>query len=246
MTDRERLEKLLTASGENRGLFAVATTGDQLGRGSIPKHYKRCNLDEKRRDYLAWLGLTKILTAYTNTTMFYTQALIAGAMLCGEYDVITVSTPSQYGKSWLMGHVALLMAFEGHPMNVGAAVEPLTDKIMRYCMSSVADAVSDIKTALTAEQLKKVDRLDQSMSKTRLSFPGKGQVQGVSLGDTYEDIERNKALGETGAWIIDEAATVSERAMAEVGRREFSSIDGTIEPLIMISNPHRAGYFTTS
>lgn len=246
MTDRERLEKLLEAENDHRGMFGVAKDGRQVGRGRVPTHYKRCSIPEKRRDYLAWLGLTEIVATYLETSVYYTQALIAGAALSGDYDQITIVTPSQYGKTWLMGRLALRMAFDGHPMNIGGATEALTEKIMRQSMIAVATAADDVKKALTAETLKKVDRLDQSLSKTRLSFPGKGQVQGVSLGDTFEDIERNKALGETGAWIIDEAALVSARSMDELGRREFSSIDGTVEPLIMISNPHKPGYFYDS
>lgn len=574
MTDRERLEKLLEAENDHRGMFGVAKDGRQVGRGRVPTHYKRCSIPEKRRDYLAWLGLTEIVATYLETSVYYTQALIAGAALSGDYDQITIVTPSQYGKlladdtpvltkrgwrnhgdlvvgdevlapdgrfvkvlhvhpkgfanrkvtlrtgdefychekhewlvydrdahrqrvmetdairkrlgggrspfmipvripmngvrrplkvdpyvmgvwlgdgstsggricaqvgdlavldacrkkypdgaewvhketgvytrqfaglqtdlgkyglcrwskkvekfipddyltasmsqrlkllaglidtdgylhpkdgryyfvtagrklkddfetllstfgwtfstvehqpttsssgivgrsvywtvgfnptmeipcvlprkqtvrlskqrgisiqkiepcepvqgncitvedglycvgrhlttthnSWLMGRLALRMAYDGHPMNVGGATEALTEKIMRQSAAAAATAADDVKKALTAEQLKKIDRLDQSLSKTRLSFPGKGQVQGVSLGDTFEDIERNKALGETGAWIIDEAALVSARSMDELGRREFSSIDGTVEPLIMISNPHKPGYFYDS
>lgn len=237
------MEKLLEGEDAHRGLFAVGKDGRQVGRGRIPTHYKRCTIPEGRRDYLAWLGLSKLVASYLDTSLFYTQALIAGVALSGDYDQITIVTCSQYGKTWLMGRLALRMAFDGHPMNIGGSMEALTEKIMRQCMVAVSSAADDIKKALTAEQLKKVDRLDQSVSKTRLSFPGKGQVQGVSLGDAYEDIGRNKAVGETGAWIVDEAALVSERSMAELGRREFSSIDGTVEPLIMISNPHKAGYF---
>lgn len=146
-------------------------------------------------------------------------------------------------NSILMGWVALAYAYMGHKTNIAAATSDKTEIIMRYCMSAAATANIDIKKALTQESLKRVDKLDQSISKTRLSFPGRGSVQGVTLGETFADVSRNKAIGESGAWIVDEAALVSSEAMAEIGRREFSSIDGAVEPLVMISNPHNPGYF---
>lgn len=242
MTDRERLEKLLERSDENRGVFGMAG-GEQWGLGNIPVHYKRCTISEEKRDEYAMMGLAYIAGCFLDTYIFYTQALIAGCAISGDFDQITIVCCSQYGKTWLMGRLALIMAYQGHKMNIGGSTEPLTEKIMRQCMASVSTAAKDIKKALTAETLRRVDKLDQSLSKQRLSFPGKGQVQGVSLGETFDDIDRNKAIGESGAWIIDEAALISEKSMSELGRREFSSIDGSVEPLIMISNPHKPGYF---
>lgn len=238
------MTKLLDLSGWHKGPFGVVTdnSGRRAGRGNIPTHYKRNTIPEAERARLAKLGMLKLYAGFSEFP-FYTQALIAGAILSGEYDKLAIITSSQFGKSILMGWVALLMAYEGHKVNVAAATADKTEIIMRYCMSAAASANPEIKKALTQESLKKVDKLDQAISKTRLSFPGRGSVQGLTLGDTFADVSRNKAIGESGAWIIDEAALVSSEAMAELGRREFSSIDGTTEPLVMISNPHNPGYF---
>lgn len=242
------MQRLLALSGWRAGEFGVYTDdrGEvwRAGQGWKPTHYKRNTIPEADRERLTELAMMQLYGHFDGSAVpFYTQALIAGALLSGEYDKIAIISPSQYGKSQLMGWLSLVYAYMGHKVNIAAATSDKTEIIMRYCMSAAATANIDVKKALTQESLKKVDKLDQSISKTRLSFPGRGSVQGVTLGETFADVSRNKAIGESGAWIVDEAALVSSDAMAEIGRREFSSIDGTVEPLVMISNPHNPGYF---
>lgn len=242
MTDRERLRLLMEHSEDNKGPFGMTKEGKQAGRGMIPTHYKRMSLSEEEQKRLAKIGIAKLLPAF-GVKLYCTQAIIAGAILSGDYDKIAIISPSQYGKSHTMGMVALAMAYDGHRVNVAGATADKTDIIMQSCRSAASNAHPEIKKALSQEAVKKVDRLDQSLSKARLSFSGRGSVQGITLGDMFEDVSRNKAVGQGGAYIVDEAAFVSEKSLAEIGRREFSSVDGQKEPLIMISNPHAGGYF---
>lgn len=80
-------------------LFELETTDlpKFYGRGYIPSHYKRLTCSREEADRLAEIGFTEIMTYYGEQT-FYTQALIAGAIFSGDYDWITVVTPSSYGK----------------------------------------------------------------------------------------------------------------------------------------------------
>lgn len=246
MKDIDRLKDLLKDADRNEGKFGLLKSGEQVGRGNIPCHYKRITLPREEQLELSRIGQYEIGCHFEKeANVFFTQALIAATALSGKYTKIGIVTPSQYGKSYLLGMLALVLAFKGHKVNIGAATADKTDIIMTYCMKSAARAMQEVKKALTAETLKKVDRLDQAMSKQRLSFPGRGSVQALTLGDTYQEgqTSHNKAVGESGMWIIDEAALCSESSMSELGRREFSSVDGTVEPLIMISNPHNPGYF---
>ena len=244
MSDIERLKKLLEASSENNGAFgALPDTEERAGLGFIPKHYKRISLDEREQRRLAMIGASRVYGAFGDK-LYFTQAVIAGAVLSGDYDKIAVITSSQYGKTWLYARIALLAAYDGMRVNIAAATGDGTSIAMDYAMLAAADAADEIKGALTAETLKRVDKLDQSMSKTRLSFPGRGSIRGLSLGDTFADVTgKSKAIGRGGAYFVDEAANISEKSMAEMGRREFSSLSGRKEPLVMISNPHKPGYF---
>lgn len=242
MTPKERLHELLKASDENRGEFARIKIG-QVGQGNKPAHYKRLSIEFDEADRLANFGAAQMWINFDGVRLFYTQALIAGAILSGEYDRIVVVTPSQYGKSWLLGHTALLHGYNGHHVNIVASTGDKTGIIMSYVARSAATADPTIKKALSGEQMRKIERLDQSLSKNRLSFANGGVVEGFSLGDTYEDMARNKAIGKGGAYIVDEAALVSDDALAEIGRNEFSAADGSTEVLCLISNPHRPGAF---
>lgn len=231
----ERLRGLLQAAGESRKRWAV---------GRRPKHYKRINIDEKEQDRLAVLGQIKIMTAYMQPlTLYYTQAIIAGAMLSGDYDTIIAVTPSQYGKSWLLGHIAPVMAYNGQRLSVAGATASVTEIIMTHARQALRDAEPLIKEGLSTEGIKKVDRLDTSLSKTRLAWKDGGYIEALTLGDTFSGKGHNKAVGRGSAYIVDEAALVSDDALVEIGRRELSGTDGRKELLVMISNPHNPGAF---
>lgn len=237
--EMKRLKKLLEKSDENRGVFKI---GPFSMRGNIPVHYKRLSCTEEEGDRLAAVG-AKWMAVCFNVRLYYTQAMIAGAMLSGDYDTVVVVTPSQYGKSWLLGHVAPVMAYHHQKLTVAAATANTTEIIMTYIRQSIRSANDDIKNAIVGEALKKIDKLDASMSKLRVSFADGGSIDAITLGDSFNDNSHNKAVGRGGGYIVDEAAMCSEQSLAEIGRRELSNVDGKKDMLVMISNPHKPGVF---
>lgn len=248
MKEYDRLEELLKAHEENRGEFGVTPAG-RVGNGKKPAHYKRISLSEEEQDRLSAIGIVELWSLFDSMSkpdgdrLYFTQAVIAGSILSGDYDKIAIITSSQYGKSWLMGHLAIAMAYKGMRVNVAASTGDKTEIIMGYCQSAASGAHPSVKEAMTGETLKKIDRLGTSLSKSMLNFARGGYILGITLGDTFEDVSRNKAVGRGGAYIVDEAALVSSAALAEIGRREFSTVGDHKEPLIMISNPHNPGPF---
>lgn len=210
--------------------------------GQIPKHYKRLSVSNKEAMRLAKLGAQK-MAAYYNITLFYSQAMIAGAIFDPKYDEIVVVTPSQYGKSWLLGHVANARAYEGAEQYIAATTANLTQMIMAHVAHSTQEAADEVKAVLLNKK-DELDRLATSISKTRVAYKTGGFVESITLGDTYQDnLGTNKALGRAGDYIVDEAALVSEKAFIEMGRREFANIDGSKYKMIMLSNPHNPGIF---
>ncbi len=210
--------------------------------GKIPKHFKRLSVDDKEALRLAKLGATEIASAF-GEKLFFCQAMIAGAILSGDYDEIVVCLCSQYGKSWLLGRVGLLEAYRGHKQYITGAAANVTSIIMGHVVASTQTAAPEIRNALLNKR-DELDRLATSVSKQRLAFSTGGFVEAITLGDTYNDnIATNKAVGRAGDFYIDEASLVSDAAMSEMGRREFAKIDGTKYKQIMISNPHRPGVF---
>ena len=52
--------------------------------GKIPHHYKRISVTAKEMMNLALLGYSEINTMFGDAT-YFTQSVIAGAILCGKY-----------------------------------------------------------------------------------------------------------------------------------------------------------------
>lgn len=224
----------------------------QWVQGKIPKHFKRITVDQDKMMDLAILGQSKLGSLYgTNEDplkLYFCQALLAGAVLSGEFDNITVCTPSQYGKSYLIGHIALALAYRGEKVYTAGATAKVTDVIMEQTVRAVAESHPDVQAALAKSNKTSIERLTTSLSRNKIGFPPEGKklggfVDSITLGDTYSDKSKSGAVGRTGIMFVDEAALCSEEALAETGRRQFAKIDGTSYPRIMISNPHRVGVF---
>ena len=171
MKEYERLEELLRDSGENRGEWGVTRDG-RVGAGMIPIHYKRISLSESEQMRLAAIGVTELWSLFDSMSrqngdkLYFTQSVIAGAILSGDYDKIGIISPSQYGKSWLMGRIAIALAYNGTRVNVAASTGDKTEIIMQYCQSAASGAHASVKEAMTGETLKKIDRLGTSLSKS--------------------------------------------------------------------------------
>lgn len=210
--------------------------------GKIPRHYKRLSVSWDEAMRLARLGASTMAAAY-GIKLFFSQALIAGAVLDEKYKEIVIISPSQYGKSFLMGRLGLYRAYTGAKQYIAGAAANVTQIIMGQTIAATQEASEEIKKALTMKQ-NEIDRLTSSVSKQRLAFSTGGFVEAITLGDVYSDnLTANKAVGRAGDFIIDEAALVSEQSFIEMGRREFAKIDGTKYKSIMISNPHKPGFF---
>ena len=216
-----------------------------VGRGYIPSHYKRLTVDRKEADRLAKIGFMEIAKYYGEKT-FYTQSMIAGACLSGDYDKVTVVTPSSYGKSWLFGRIGNIMAYEGdagEATYVVAATQDGTKMIMGHVGASLQNIAPEVKNALLNKK-DQIERLTTSLSKQKIAFAGHGSIEPITTGDTYdENIAQNKVVGKPGNYLCDEAALISEESFAELGRAEFARVDGRNYLRAMISNPHQPGFF---
>ena len=215
-----------------------------VGRGFIPSHYKRLSVSREEANRLAKIGFVQI-AKYYEESLFYTQSVIAGAVFSGDYDRVTVVTPSAYGKSWLMGRIGNIMAYEGEPTYVVAATQDGTKMIMGHVGGSLQTIAPEVKNALLNKK-DQIERLTTSLSKQKIAFANGGFIEPITTGDTYdENIAQNKVVGKPGNYIIDEAALVSEQSFAELGRAEFARVDGSNYKRVMISNPHQPGFFYT-
>lgn len=215
---------------------------DWVGRGKIPKHYKRLTCSDKEAMRLAKIGFVEI-AKYYGDSLYFTQSVIAGAVLSGDYDRITVVTPSSYGKSWLFGRIGNIMAYRADPTYVVAATQDGTKMIMGHVASSIQSIAPEVQNALLNKK-SQLERLTTSVSKQKIAFANGGFIEPITTGDTYdENISQNKVVGKPGNYLIDEAALISEQSFAELGRAEFARVDGRNYIRAMISNPHQPGFF---
>lgn len=211
-------------------------------KGRIPSHYKRLTVEKNKAVELAAQGASASM-AYFGKALYFTQALIVGAALSGEYDHLVIVTPSQYGKSWTLGQLALMLANRNEPVYVAGADTSTTSIIMNKVFDHIQDADREIKDKYL-ETNDKLEKLQASLSKTKLAFKGGGRIEGMSLGETFSNAKKgNKAIGNAGHILADEASMISDDAFAELGRREFSRDDGKKFLSIEISNPHNPGRF---
>lgn len=210
-------------------------------RGKIPHHYKRLNIPMERAVELARLGASTVYS-YFGDKCYFTQSVIAGAVVSNEYDRITIITPSTYGKSWLMGRLADIMAYLGEPTYVVASTTDGTKMIMGHVINALQSAAPEIRNELLNKK-DQLERLVTSVSKQKLAFSKGGFVEPITTGDTFSGLASNKAIGKPGNYIIDEAALVSEDSFAELGRADLARIDKKKYKRIMISNPHNPGVF---
>lgn len=211
-------------------------------RGKIPRHLKRMNVEWGEALSLAKLGATE-MAAYYGVKLHFCQSVIAGAFLSGRYETICWVTSPQYGKTWLFGRIALILAYLGKPVYIAGATADKTGMMMAQVLKATQEVAQEVKKALTIKQ-DEIDRLTQSLSKKRIGFSNGGFVEPITLGDAYADVVASSgAVGRSGIYMVDEAALCSEKAMQELDRRRFTSIDGNVYPLGMVSNPHKPGYF---
>lgn len=209
--------------------------------GKIPKHYKRITVENKKAKEIAIKGFTEMYREF-GVKLFYTQSLLAGAILNKEYDDFVVVMSSQTGKSFLMGRIALLLAYRGEPVYIACANNSDTEIIMKYVLDAIKEGTPRLRKELLMQR-DKIDKLRSSLSKTRVAFANGGFVECITLGDTFNSLNRNQAIGRSGIFFVDETAKISTDALTELGRRQFSNIDGTSYMSIWISNPHQTGLF---
>lgn len=211
-------------------------------KGKKPHHYKRISVAPWEAKELSRLGAKEIYK-YFGVKLYYSQSLIAGAVLSERFDEFVIVTTPQYGKSFLLGMLGILRAYQGRPVYIAAASQDIAEIIMQNAISSLQTASKEIRDALLNKK-DQIDKLATSISKTRVAFSSGGSLEAISLADSYQDsLARNKALGKGGDFLVDEASLVSDKSFSEMGRREFARTDDKSYQLVMISNPHKPGTF---
>lgn len=230
----QRLKALLKGADEYKGKPWIL--------GQVPEHYKRITVTPEEAIELAFIGQKEIFADFGNP-LYFTQAVIAGAILSDRYDDIILCTSSQYGKSWTLARCATKNASKGRGNYVAGGDDDTTKIIMQKLIESLKDASEDLKELLLTDGLDRLEKLGVSLSKKRIALRNNGFIEPITLGASFSGLSYNKAVGRSADFFVDEAALVPTENFAELGRREFSHVDGEKDKMVMISNPHKPGYF---
>ncbi len=228
-------------------LLDKATPKEKLKKwvmGYIPEHYKRISISMDEAVELAKIGQTEA-KVYFGNDLFFTQAVLFGAVASGRYKTFIVVTSSQYGKSWLCGQIAIWLADKGKEVHVAGGNDAAADIIMNKVIGHLQNVHPSVQEKLIGDA-SKIEKLQTATSKDKIAMKGGGSIDKVSLGATINSSNSklyNKAVGRGGAYIVDEAGLIPDDNYAEMGRREFSSVDGKSELMFQISNPHQKGTF---
>lgn len=229
-------------------LIEAATPKERLRpwvKGFISSHYKRLSISTSKARELAELGAVEAYSHF-GTVLHFTQAVLFGAVASGRYSRFLVVTPSQYGKSWLCGQIALWLANNGRQVYTTGGNTNTAEIVLGKVLTHIQGADHELRRKLL-EPIDKIERLQTSVSKKKLSFRGGGFVESLSLGESFTSQHKgNKAIGRGGDYFIDEASLVSENTYAELGRREFANDSGEKYISFEISNIHNPGRFYDS
>lgn len=210
-------------------------------KGYIPEHYKRLTAPRAQAIEIAIRGYADALS-YFGVSLYFTQALIYGASVFGYYKDFVICTTSQWGKSFVCGMIAIRRAgVEKATVNIGGGDANTSEIIMKKVNMHLRTVHIDIRNKLLQSE-DAIEKMQISRSKKEIGFAGGGMIKPASLGDSYNDAKRgNQAIGRGEDWILDEASRVSEDAIAESGRNEWSSDTGESFLRFEISNPHNPG-----
>ncbi len=237
MSPQERVIQLLNRATPKENL-------KKWVRGYIPDHYKRLSISIDEAVELAKTGQTEA-KVFFGDDLFFTQAVLFGAVASGRYKTTIVVTSSQYGKSWLCGQIAIWLADKGKEVHVAGGNDAATDIIMNKVIGHLQHVHPSVQDKLVGDA-SKIGKLQTATSKEKIAMKGGGSIDKVSLGATINSSNSklyNKAVGRGGVYIVDEAGLIPDNNYAEMGRREFSSVDGESELMFQISNPHQKGTF---
>lgn len=217
-----------------------------------PDSYIRNSIPIEKRLHYAKLGYTEFL-AEMNIELNFDQALAIGALISGDYHTGYMIEPPRFGKSFIMGALANYLAMHSYSVSVVASKSSRTAKVMEHARRHLRGASIDMKNMLVEESkasISKADKLlgrsETAYSKSRIVFKNGNKIDTKSTGDTFSSMDSDENIGEGSHVLIDEMDFISERALTELGRREFERDDGESLILFGISNPRFLNHFHES
>ena len=220
-------------------------------KGTIPNQdsYIRNTLPRDKRLYYAFLGWRAFMVEF-NINLYFTQAMIIGALISGDYDTCRVIATPRWGKTFIMGALACYLAKYSYHVSIVASRTNRTKKAMETAQKALVNSNPWMKNMLSEGDLEELSKAEKRLergkvaySKNNMMFRNGNKISTKSTGDAFSSKDTNENIGEGSHVLVDEMDFISEEALAELGRREFESDDGRSLILFGISNPRYLNHF---
>lgn len=220
-------------------------------KGYIPKqsNYIRNTIPKNKRLYYALIGWRAFMIEF-NINLYFTQAMIVGAFISGDYATGRVIAPPRWGKSYIMGALADYLAKYSYHVSIAASRGKRTAKVMEHARKALRGSNAWMKDMLVDEEQRELSKADKLLGRSEIAysrhnivFKNGNKISTKSTGDAFTSTDTNENIGEGSHVLIDEMDYISEDALTELGRREFESDDGRSLILFGISNPRFLNHF---
>lgn len=185
-----------------------------------------------------------LVKGLTNNELFYSQAIIVSLGIDDFTREMLAITPTGYGKSFLFGLISNIRAGLDHrKVSVIAPDLGKADIIMGQAIDHLVNASPEIRDGLL-QNVNKIDKLKQQVSKTGLSWSGGGLIKPYSASESKKSaIMKGQGMIGVGGddYLIDESAMIGDENYAVAIRRITENEDGNYK-LLEITNPHQMGH----
>lgn len=220
-------------------------------KGRVPHSdsYIRNTIPKNKRLHYAVLGWSEFMTEF-NINLYFTQAMIVGALISGDYDTCRVIATPRWGKSYIMGALADYLAKHSYHVSIVASSTDRTGKVMEHARHALRGSNIWMKNMLVEEEQREISKADKLLGRSEIAysrhnivFRNGNKIASKSTGESFSGKDTNKNIGEGSHVLIDEMDFISEESLSELGRREFESDDGRSLVLFGISNPRYLNHF---
>lgn len=220
-------------------------------KGYIPyqSNYIRNTIPPDKRLYYAFIGWRAFMIEF-NINLYFTQAMIVGAFISGDYATGRVIAIPRWGKSYIMGALADYLAKYSYHVSIVASRTNRTAKVMEHARKALRDSNAWMKDMLVDEEQRELSKADKLLGRSEIAysrhnivFKNGNKISTKSTGEAFSSKDTNENIGEGSHVLIDEMDFISEEALTELGRREFESDDGRSLILFGISNPRFLNHF---
>ena len=140
-------------------------------KGTIPNQdsYIRNTLPRDKRLYYAFLGWRAFMVEF-NINLYFTQAMIIGALISGDYDTCRVIATPRWGKTFIMGALACYLAKYSYHVSIVASRTNRTKKAMETAQKALVNSTPWMKNMLSEGDLEELSKAEKRLERGKVAY----------------------------------------------------------------------------